>query len=150
MGGREVAFGGLSLKEFPPWGDAADRMGALAAFLLFKTSPPSESSSSEIISTTLFPLSRGVGAGDEATASGTASMGGGKPGVGSAWGLCEDGEDEPSGASVVVGGGKGRVGEGFGSAAGAEEAPALAARAAFIAFAKTILLEASITDPTFR
>ena len=48
------------------------------------------------------------------------------------------------GASVVVGGGKGWVNEGFGSAAGAEEAPALAARAAFIAFAKTILLEASI------
>jgi len=56
----------------------------------------------------------------------------------------------PKGASVVVGGGKGSVNEGFGTAAGAEEAPALAARAAFIAFAKTILLEASITDPTFR
>ena len=52
--------------------------------------------------------------------------------------------------SLVVGGGKGKVNEGFGSAAGAEEEPALAARAAFIAFAKTILLEASITDPTFR
>jgi len=51
---------------------------------------------------------------------------------------------------VVVGGGKGKVDERFGSAAGAEEAPALAARAAFSAFAKTILLEASITDPTFR
>jgi len=50
----------------------------------------------------------------------------------------------------VVGGGKGRVNEEFGPAAGAEEAPALAARATFIAFAKTILLEASITDPTFR
>jgi len=77
-------------------------------------------------------------------------MGGGESGVGSAWGLCGDGEDEPSGASVVVGGGKGRVDEGFGSAGGAEEAPALAARAAFIAFASIILLEASITDPTFR
>ena len=54
------------------------------------------------------------------------------------------------GASVVVGGGKGKVNERFGSAAGAEEAPALAARAAFNAFAKTILLEASITDPIFR
>jgi len=150
VGGREVALGGLSLKEFPPYGDAAGKMGVLVAFLLLKTSPPSESSSSEIISNTLFPLSRGVGAGDEATASGTAAMGGGEPGVGSAWGLCEDGEDEPSGASVVVGGGKGRVGEGFGSATGAEEVPALAARAAFIAFAKTILLEASITDPKFR
>ena len=77
-------------------------------------------------------------------------MGGGEPGVGSTSGLWEDGEDKPSGASVVVGGGKGKVNEGFESASGAEEAPALAARAAFIAFAKTILLEASITDPTFR
>ena len=81
MGGREVALGGLSLKEFPPYGDAAGKMGVLVAFLLLKTSPPSESSSSEIISNTLFPLSRGVGAGDEATASGTAAMGGGEPDV---------------------------------------------------------------------
>jgi len=100
--------------------------------------------SSGMISKTRFPLSRGVGAW------GTATMGGGELGVWSAWGLCEGGEDEPSGASVVVGGGKGKVIEGFGSAPGAEEAPTLAARAAFIAFAKTILLEASITDPTFR
>ena len=81
VGGKEVALGGLSLKEFPPWGDAAGRMGTLAAFLLLKTSPPSESSSSEIISNTLFPLSRRVGAGDEAIASGTAAMGGGELGV---------------------------------------------------------------------
>jgi len=50
----------------------------------------------------------------------------------------------------VVGVGKGKGSERFGSAAGAEEAPTLVARAAFSAFAKTILLEASITDPTFR
>ena len=49
----------------------------------------------------------------------------------------------------MVGVGKGNVNERFGSAAGAEEAPALVARVAFSAFAKTILLEASITDPTF-
>jgi len=61
-----------------------------------------------------------------------------------------DGEDEPSGASVVVGGGRGRADGGFESAAGTEEAPALAARASFIAFANIILLEAPITDPTFR
>ena len=71
----EVALGGLSLKDSPPCGDAAGRMGTLAAFLLLKTTPPSESSSSERTSNTLFPLSRGVGAGDEATASGTAAMG---------------------------------------------------------------------------
>jgi len=77
-------------------------------------------------------------------------MGRGEPGVCSASGLCGDGKDEPSGASVGVGGGGGRVDGGFGSAAGAKEAPALAARAAFTAFASIILLEASITDPTFR
>ena len=38
----------------------------------------------------------------------------------------------------------------FGSAEGAVEAPALVARAAFSAFANTILLEESITDPSFR
>ena len=52
--------------------------------------------------------------------------------------------------SLVDGVGRGKVSERLGSAAGAEKAPALVARAAFSAFAKTILLEASITDPTFR
>ena len=55
-----MALGGLSLKEFPPWGDAAGRMGTLAAFLLLKGATPSESSSSDIISKTRFPLSRGL------------------------------------------------------------------------------------------
>jgi len=50
----------------------------------------------------------------------------------------------------VVGVGKGKVSERLGTTAGAEEAPALVARTAFSAFAKTILLEASITNPTFR
>jgi len=81
VGGGEVALGGLSLKESPPWDDAACRVGTLAAFLLLKDTPPSESSSLERISSTLFPLSRGAVAGDEATASGTAAMGGGKLGV---------------------------------------------------------------------
>ena len=80
-GWGEVALGGLSLKDSPPCGDAAGRMGTLAAFLLLKNTPPSESSSSERTSNTLFPLSRGAGAGDEATASGTAAMGGGELGV---------------------------------------------------------------------
>jgi len=65
VGWREVALGGLSLKESPPWGDAAGRMGTLATFLLLKTTP----------------LSRGGGASDEATVSGTAAMGGGEFGV---------------------------------------------------------------------
>ena len=81
VGWGEVALGGLSLKDSPPCGDAAGRVGTLATFLLLKTSPPSESSSSERISNTLFPLSRGAGAGDEATASGIAAMGGGELGV---------------------------------------------------------------------
>jgi len=78
LGGGEAALGGLSLKESLPRSDAAGREGTLAAFLLLKDTTPSESSSSERISKTLFPLSRGVGAGDEATASGTAAMGGGE------------------------------------------------------------------------
>jgi len=73
--------GGLSLNESPPWGDAAGRVGTLAAFLLLKDTPPSESSSSERISNTLFPLSRGARAGDEATTSGIAAVGGGELGV---------------------------------------------------------------------
>jgi len=81
VGGGEVALGGLSLKESPPGSDDAGREGTLAAFLLLKDTTPSESSSSERISKTLFPLSRGVGARDEATASGTAAMGGGELGV---------------------------------------------------------------------
>ena len=125
-------------------------MGTLATFLLLKDTTPSESSSSERTSNTLFPMSRGAGTGDEATASGTAAMGGGELGVGSVWGLRGGGEDGPSGVSVVVGVGEGEDSGRFGSAAGAEEAPALVARAAFGAFAKTILLEESITDPTFR
>ena len=81
VGGGEVALGGLSLKESPPRGDAAGRVETLAAFLLLKDTTPSESSSSERISKTLFPLSKGVGAGDEATTRGTAAMGGGESGV---------------------------------------------------------------------
>jgi len=135
------ALGGLSLRELPPWGEAVGGVGTLAAVLLLKTSPPSESSSSEIISNTLFPLFRGVGDGDAATAKGTAAMGGGEPGVCRCGRLCGGGEDEPSGGSVV----RSAVGT-----EGAWGASALAARAAFIAFANIILLEAPITDPAFR
>jgi len=81
VGGREVELGGLSLKESSPWGDTAGRRGTLADFLLLKGATPSESLSSDMISKTRFPLSRGVGAGDEATARGTAAMGRGEPGV---------------------------------------------------------------------
>jgi len=77
------------------WGEA------LAALLLLKTSPSPESSSSDGISNTLFPLSRGARAGDEATARGTAAMGGGEFGVSNVWGLC-GGEDGPSAVSEEV------------------------------------------------
>jgi len=119
--GKE-APGGLSIGELPPWGEAACGVGALAALLLLKTSPPPESSSSEETTNTLFPLSRGVGDGDVATARGTAAMGGGEPGV---W-ICGGGEDGPSGGAAV---GSAAIAE------GARGASALAARAAFIAFA---------------
>ena len=92
VGWGEVALGGLSLKDSPPCGNAAGRMGTLAALLL-KTTPPPESSSSERTSSTLFPLSRGAGAGDEATANGTVTMGGGELGVWSVWGPRGGGED---------------------------------------------------------
>ena len=149
MGWGEVALRGLSLRDSTPCGDAAGRMGTLAALLLLKTTPPPESSPSERTSSTLFPLSRGAGAGDEATASGTAAMGGGELGVWSVWGLRGGGEDGPSGVSVGVGVGKGEDSGRFGSAVGVVEAPALGAQA-FNAFARTILLDESITDLAFR
>jgi len=138
------------MKEFPPWGDASTKRGTRAYFLLLKGATPSESSSSDRISKTRFPFSRGVGAGDEAAARGTAAMGGGELGVGSASGLCGGDGDELKGASAVTGGGGDRVGGGIGAAAGTEEALALAARASFIALASIILLEASITYPTSK
>ena len=51
---------------------------------------------------------------------------------------------------MEVGVGDGKDNGRLGLVVGAVEAPALAARAAFSAFAKTILLEESITDPTSR
>ena len=60
VGGSEVALGGLSMKEFPPWGDASGRRGTRADFLLLKGGTPSESSSSDKISKTRFPLQGGL------------------------------------------------------------------------------------------
>jgi len=146
VGGGELALGGLFLKDPPPCGDIVGGMGALAVLLLLKTIPPLKSSSSEKTSSTLFPFSRGAGAGDEATASGTAAMGGGELGVWSVWGLCGGGEDGPSGVSVVVGVGEVNDRGRFGSAVGMVEAAAFEARA-FKAFARATLLDESITDP---
>ena len=150
IGGSEVALGGLSIKGFPPCGDVSTRRGTRADFLLLKGATPSDSSSSDRISKTLFPLSRGVGAGDEAAARGTAAIGEGELGVGSTsepGGDVGDGLEAPS--AVTGGGGVGAGGR-IGLAAGLEEAPALAARASFSAFANIILLETPITDPTPR
>ena len=138
------------MKGFPPCGGVSTRRGTRADFLLLKGATPFESSSSDRISKTLFPLSRGVGTGDEAAARGTAAIGEGELGVGSASGPGGDDGDGLEGASAVMGGGGDRVGGGTGSATGVEEAPALAARASFIAFTSIILLEAPITDPTSR
>ena len=150
IGGSEVALGGLSIKGFPPCGDVSTRRGTRADFLLLKGATPSESSSSDRISKTLFPLSRGVGAGDEAAARGTAAIGGGELGVGS---TAEPGGDVGDGleaASAMTGGGGDGAGGRTGLATGLEETPALAARASFSAFANIILLETPITDPTSR
>jgi len=144
-GSGDVALRGLSMKDPPPWGEIVGRVKALAALLLLKTSPPSESSSSEGISSTLFPLSRGAGAGDGATASGTAAMGGGEFGVWNVWGLGGGGEDGPSGVSVVDGVGEADEGGRFGSALGVLEAPTFVARA-FKALARVTRLAESITD----
>jgi len=40
-GGSEVALGGLSRREFPPWGDASTERGTRADFLLLKGATPS-------------------------------------------------------------------------------------------------------------
>ena len=150
IGGSEVALGGLSIKGFPPCGGVSTRRGTRADFLLLKGATPSDSSSSDRISKTLFPLSRGVGAGDEAAARGTAAIGGGELGFGSTLEPGGDVEDGLEGASAVTGSGGDGTGGRIGLAAGLEEAPALAARASFSAFANIILLETPITDPTSR
>ena len=150
IGGSEVSLGGLSIKGFPPCGGVPAKRGTRADFLLLKGATPSVSSSSDRISKTLFPLSRGVGAGDEAAARGTAAMGEGELGVGSTsepGGDVGDGLEAPS--AVTGGGGVGAGGR-IGLAAGLEEAPALAARASFSAFANIILLETPIINPTPR
>ncbi|XP_068503925.1 uncharacterized protein [Phaseolus vulgaris] len=150
IGGSEVALGGLSIKGFPPCGDASTGRGTRADFLLLKGATPSDSSSSDRISKTLFPLSRGGGAGDEAAARGTAAIGEGELGVGSKSEPDGDVGDGLEAASAVTGGGGVGAGGRIGLATGLEEMPALAARASFSAFANIILLEAPITDPTSR
>ena len=131
IGGSEVALGGLSIKGFPPCDGVSTKRGTRADFLLLKGATPPDSSSSDRISKTLFPLSRGVGAGDEAAARGTAAIGEGEWGVGS---TSEPGGDVGDGLkapSTVTGGGGVRAGGRIGLAVGLEEAPALAARASF-------------------
>ena len=150
VGGSEVALEGLSIKGFPPCGGVSTKRGTRADFLLLKGATPPDSSSSDRISKTLFPLSRGVGAGDEAAARGTAAIGEGELGVGS---TSEPGGDVGDGLkapSAVTDGGGVRAGGRIGLAVGLEEAPALPARASFSAFANIILLETPITDPTTR
>ena len=99
-----MVLGGLSLRESTPPGDAVGRVGTLVALRFLKTKPPSESSLSEVISSTFFPLSGGARAHVDVAASGTTSMGEGEVGVWYVW--REDGGDgrEVTGAGEVVGG----------------------------------------------
>jgi len=73
-----VALGGSSLRELPPPGDAAVKAGTPAALLLLETKAAPESSLSESITSTLFPLLGRAGTGVDAMANGTAAMGGGE------------------------------------------------------------------------
>jgi len=132
-----VALGGLSLRESTPPGDAVGRVGTLVALLFLKTKPPSESSLSEVISSTLFPLSRGAGANVDAAASGIASMGEGEVGVWYVWG--EDGGDgrEVTDTGEVVGG----------TLRAREPPPPLAGFICFKALASVRRLEESIIEP---
>ena len=81
-----MTLGGSSRREPPPPGDATERAGTPVAFLFLKTRAPPESSLSEFITSTFFPLLGRAGAGVDAMANGTATMGGGETdsgGVGS-------------------------------------------------------------------
>ena len=92
------------MKGFPPCDGVSTKRGTRADFLLLKVATPSDSSSSDRISKTLFPLSRGVGAGDEAAARGTAAIGGGELGVGSTLepgGDAGDGLEQASAVAVT-------------------------------------------------
>jgi len=77
-GGGDVALGGSSLRELPPPGDAADGAGRPVALLLWETRAVPESLLSESTISTLFPLLGRAGAGVDAMANGTATMGGGE------------------------------------------------------------------------
>ena len=77
-GGGDVALGGSFLREPPPPGDAADGVGTPVALLFLKTRAPPESSLSEFITSTLFPLSGRAGAGVDAMANGRLAGSGGR------------------------------------------------------------------------
>ena len=82
----DVVLGGLSLRDPPCWGEADREEITLLVLLLLKTCPSSEPSSSEGMTRTPLPLSRGAGVEVLATASGTAAIGGGELGVWRVWG----------------------------------------------------------------
>jgi len=110
----------------------------LLVLLLFKTCPSPESSSSEGVTRTFFPLSRGAGVRSAATSSGIAAIGGGELGVWREWGEL--------GVWMVCG-----VGDGGGldSVMRVLEAPTItdvALGRALKVLASAIRLEESITD----
>jgi len=81
----------------------------ITSLLFLKTRAPPESSLSEFITSTLFPLSGRAGAGVDAMANGTAAIGGGEADV---WQVREDGggvRREATGTRGVMGGTSGAI-----------------------------------------
>jgi len=128
----------LSLGDSPRGGEADGEETTQLVFLLLKTCPSPELSSSEGTTKTPLPLSRGAGAGVQAAARGTAAMGGGELVV---WRLC--------GESVVVAVFR-ELGL-WGASEGASRAPTFPAIALLILFsflANAKRLDESITEAT--
>ena len=119
-----MALGGSSLREPPPPGDATVKVGTPAALLSWETKAAPESSLSESITSTLFPLLGRAGAGVDAMANGTAAMGGGE----------------------VDGGGVGREAT-VGTSGATTSPPPLADFAFFKNLASASRLEEVITEP---
>ena len=113
------------------------RVGTLAGLLFLKTRAQPESSLSEFISNTLFPLSGRAGACVDAAASGTAAMGGGEAGVWHVW-------EEDGGVGREVTGAGGVVG---GTLRATESPPSLVDFAFFKNLASARRLEEAITEP---
>jgi len=119
-----VALGRSSLRELPALGDATVKAGTPTTLLLLETKAAPESSLSESITSTLFPLLGRAGAGVDAMANGTAAMGEG----------------------VADGGGVGKEAT-IGTSGATASPPSLADFAFFKNLASASRLEEVITEP---